>query len=111
MDRAGAGRTHEYMARSGGHPRHPRARQLAPSLVDPGPVAILEEGVHLMAGYALFPTWATVLRHWSAEFVGVNLYPWLLFPLLTVGDEFMAWWIARPHSARTAHPPPSGTEE
>lgn len=74
-------------------------------------LAILEEGVHLVAGYALFPTWATVLRHWSAEFMGVNLYPWLLFPLLTVGGEFMAWWIARPHSARTAHPPPSGTQE
>ncbi len=74
-------------------------------------LAILEEGVHLMAGYALFPTWSIVLRHWSVEFVGVNIYPWLLFPLLTVGGEFLAWWIGRSHPAGPAHPSPAGTEE
>ncbi|MEE9173888.1 MAG: hypothetical protein V3U30_02805 [Thermoplasmata archaeon] len=73
-------------------------------------LAILEEGVHLMAGYALLPTWARVLRHWSIEFVGFNLYPWLLFPLLTVAGEFLAWWIPRLHLAKPGHSSPAGTE-
>ncbi len=69
-------------------------------------LAIIEEGVHLMAGYALLPTWATVLQHWSVGFVGLNLYPWLLFPLLTVAGEFLAWRIARPHPAKRRLPSP-----
>ncbi len=73
-------------------------------------LAILEEGMHLMAGYALYPTWATVLRHWSVEFVGLNLYPWLLVPLLTVAGEVLSWRFARPHPAKPGHPSPAGTE-
>ncbi len=73
-------------------------------------LAILEEGVHLMAGYALLPTWTTVFRHWSVEFIGLNLYPWLLFPLLTVAGELLARWIARPRPAKLGYPLPAGTE-
>ncbi len=72
-------------------------------------LAILEEGVHLMAGYALLLTWATVIRHWSVEFVGLNLYPWLLFPLVTIAGELLAWRIARPRSAKPGVPSPAGT--
>ncbi len=70
-------------------------------------LAILEEGVHLMSGYALLPTWATVLRHWSVEFVGLNLYPWILFPLVTIAGEFLSWRIARP--AKPGVPSPAAT--
>lgn len=73
-------------------------------------LAILEEAVHLMVGYALLPTSATVFQHWSVEFVGANLYPWLLFPFLTLVGEIVAWWIARPHPEKPGYPTPAGTE-
>ncbi|MEE9593279.1 MAG: hypothetical protein V3W28_06845 [Thermoplasmata archaeon] len=73
-------------------------------------LAVLEEGVHLMAGYALLPTSVTVFQHWSVAFVGVNLYPWLLFPFLTILGEFVVWWTARPRPEKPGYPTPAGTE-
>lgn len=50
-------------------------------------LAILEELVHLVAGYALLPNWNHVLGHWSTAYLGVNLYPWITFPLITLVGE------------------------
>lgn len=49
-------------------------------------LAILEETVHLYAsGGAL--DWERIVHHWSAGFLGFNLYPYLTFPLITIAGE------------------------
>lgn len=53
-------------------------------------LAIIEEMTHGFLGYPGWrPTWETLLEHWSSQYIGVNLYPYLTFPLLTIGIEVL----------------------
>lgn len=58
-------------------------------------LAILEEGVHLFVGYGGLPGGAQLFGHWSLGLIGFNLYPWLVFPLVTVVGEILAWTVIR----------------
>ena len=49
-------------------------------------LAIVEEWTHLIVGYGVWlPTGNTLFHHWSISYLGgVNIYPWLTFPVLTL---------------------------
>lgn len=52
-------------------------------------LAIVEEATHGFVGYSGWtPTLDfTILNHWSTGYTGINIYPWLLFPLLSIIGE------------------------
>lgn len=55
-------------------------------------LAIIEEAVQGFVGTAgvWHPTTQTLFHHWSVEFLGgVNLYPWITFPLLTLAGVLL----------------------
>lgn len=53
-------------------------------------LAIVEEITHGFTGYEGWrPTWNTVFRHWSRTYLGFNIYPYLSFPIMTVGVELL----------------------
>ena len=56
-------------------------------------LAIIEEATHGLAqnlvGIPWVPTWNTIFAHWSTNFVGMNIYPWILFPVLTIIGELI----------------------
>lgn len=49
-------------------------------------LAIIEEWTHLIVGYGVWlPMTATLFAHWSVSYLGgINIYPWLTFPLMTL---------------------------
>lgn len=56
-------------------------------------LAILEEFTHLLVGYGQLPTASTLFAHWSVAYTGVNLYPWITFPIATA--YFEGVWLLR----------------
>lgn len=54
-------------------------------------LAILEEGTQGFVGTlgVWHPTAQTFFNHWSTQFIGFNLYPWITFPLLTIIGEIV----------------------
>lgn len=62
-------------------------------------LAIFEEATQGYVGTlgAWHPTLDTVLNHWSAGVVGVNFYPWVTFPLLTLAGELAYQVIVKKH--------------
>lgn len=62
-----------------------------------GALAILEEITHWIAGYGAWPPLPVILNHWSYSegFLPVNLYPYILLPLLTVIGEVVFAMVSR----------------
>ncbi len=61
-------------------------------------LAIIEEITHLILSVTLMAptdfTWdfillRTIFHHWSANFTGVNMYPYIFYPLLTLLGEIL----------------------
>jgi len=52
-------------------------------------LAILEEGIHLIVGYGVLPSYDTFFHHWSVGYLGINIYPWITFPLATLVGELL----------------------
>lgn len=56
-------------------------------------LAILEEAVQgfVGTGGVWHPTFATLANHWSAAFLGINIAPWVAFPLITLVGVLVTW--------------------
>lgn len=57
-------------------------------------LAILEETVHLLASGGTM-TWNRIFQHWSVGLIGVNLYVYISFPILTLVGEISYFVIHR----------------
>jgi hypothetical protein len=51
-------------------------------------LAIIEEIVHGSVAYENWSLQRAITNHWSSEFTGVNFYPYILFPMITILGEF-----------------------
>ncbi len=59
-------------------------------------LAIVEEWTHLIVGYGVWlPTARTLFNHWSIGYLGINAYPWLTFPFLTLAGWLLVRWTRR----------------
>ena len=67
-------------------------------------LAILQESIQGYVGTlgAWHPTMDTVFNHWSVAYLGMNVYPWILFPALTIVVEVVVFWRRRAVSSYPA---------
>jgi len=58
-------------------------------------LSMLEETIQVLVGTlgAWRPTSSWVFHHWSAAHFGINLYPVIVFPLMTVIGEAVYLWV------------------
>ncbi len=56
-------------------------------------LSMLEEYVQVLVGNEgkWLPNWDWVFHHWSAGYFGINLYPVITFPLISILVEFCYW--------------------
>jgi len=70
-------------------------------------LSMLEETIQVVVGTlgVWRPSSAWVFHHWSVAHFGVNLYPVIVFPLITViGEVIYLWVIHRARSRAAAKP-------
>ena len=67
-------------------------------------LSMVQEATQILVGQssAWRPNWDWVFHHWSAGCFGVNLYPVILFPLLTIIGEVACRWTHREAAKATA---------
>ncbi|HNR32012.1 MAG TPA: hypothetical protein PKI11_14065 [Candidatus Hydrogenedentes bacterium] len=60
-------------------------------------LSMLQEATQVIVGQsaAWRPNWDWFFNHWSAGYFGVNLYPAILFPLITIFGEGTYLWLKR----------------
>lgn len=73
-------------------------------------LSMLQEATQVFVGNdgAWHPNFDWVFHHWSAGYFGINLYPVILFPLITIIGEGVYLW-AR-HKPDTVAEPDNGTK-
>ncbi len=75
-------------------------------------LSMLQEATQVFVGndFAWRPNLDWVIHHWSAGYFGINLYPVVLFPLMTIAGECIYQW-HRKRSASEAEPESLGTAQ
>ena len=70
-------------------------------------LGILEEMIQAFVGTlgVWRPNLDTVFHHWSIAYIGFNVYPYILFPLITViGETAYRWSVLKPYGFTGADP-------
>lgn len=75
-------------------------------------LSVLEEGTQVFVGshFAWHPNYNWFFHHWSAGYFGINLYPMLTFPFITLIAEGVYLYVMRKRSASEADLVQSGHE-